>query len=68
MNHIMFAFFSLKNASINLFINFHLLKFSYNHACDIVFTFSLIVNHCKSHQDVIQCDQQQHRYIVSFDR
>ena len=23
---------------------------------------------CKSHRRVIQCDQQQHRYIVSFDR
>ena len=23
---------------------------------------------CESHQDVIQCDQQQHRYILSFDR
>ena len=24
--------------------------------------------YCKSHRRVIQCDQQQHRYIVSFDR
>ena len=23
---------------------------------------------CKNYQDVIQCDQQQHRYIISFDR
>ena len=23
---------------------------------------------CKSHQVIIKCDQQQHRYIVSFDR
>ena len=25
-------------------------------------------SNCKNHQNVIQCDQQQHRYIVSFDR
>ena len=29
--------------------------------------FSMRFN-CKSHRKVIQCDQQQHRYIVSFDR
>ena len=25
-------------------------------------------SNCKSHGEVIQCEQQQHRYIVSFDR
>ena len=34
----MFAFFSLRNASINLSIDFLLLEFSYNHACDISLT------------------------------
>ena len=29
---------------------------------------SSIEHRCKSHRRVIQCDQQQHRYIVSFDR
>ena len=28
----------------------------------------LSISMCKSHDEVIQCEQQQHRYIVSFDR
>ena len=39
----MFAFFSLKNVSINLSINFLLLELSYNHAYDISLTINSYV-------------------------
>ena len=40
----MFAFLLLKNASISLFIDFLLLKLSYNYACDISLTINFEID------------------------